>query len=114
MKTVESDVEAFLSDFKVKMNVFRVIYTDREKNLQGLLDLEIRSIDRTEVLKSLIVKDYYKGPTKDNVNGPDYWEFGKIVNRKEAYIKITMGNENRPVICISFHLAERAIVYPFK
>lgn len=114
METKEPDVEAFLNDFKVKMNVFSVVYTDREKNLQGLFDLEIRSIDRTEVLKSLMVKDYYKGPTKDNVNGPDYWEFGRIVNRKEAYIKITMGNENRPVICISFHLAERAIVYPFK
>jgi hypothetical protein len=114
METAESDVESFLSDFKTKMNVFEVIYKNRNKNLQALADLEISSAKRTEILKSLEVKDYYKGPSKDRDEGPDLWEFGKIVKGKDVYIKVHMGNENRPVICVSFHLAERAIIYPFK
>jgi hypothetical protein len=114
METAESDVESFLGDFKTKMTVFDVIFTNRDKNLQALADLEISSVKRTEILKTLEVKDYYKGPSADRDQGSDLWEFGKIVNRKEVYIKVHMGNENRPVICVSFHLAERAITYPFK
>ncbi|MEZ4947708.1 MAG: type II toxin-antitoxin system MqsR family toxin [Cyclobacteriaceae bacterium] len=114
MDTKESDVESFLSGFKAKMNVFEIIYLERDKNLQALAYLEISPARRTAVIESLEAKDYYKGPTQDQDQGPDLWEFGKTVNRKEVYIKVCMGNENRPVICISFHLAERAITYPFK
>lgn len=114
METAKSDVESFLRDLKSKMNVFDVFFADRDKNLQALADLEISASMRTEVLKNLEVGDYYKGPSKDRDQGPDLWEFGKFVNRKEVYIKVHMGNENRPVICVSFHLAERAIKYPFK
>ncbi len=114
MEITESDVEAFLNSFKVKMDVFDIIYIDRDKNLQALVDLEITAFKRTEILKSIEVKDYFRGPTKDRDQGPDLWEFGKTVNKKEIYIKVTMGYESRPVICISFHLAERAIAYPFK
>jgi hypothetical protein len=114
MEIKESDVEAFLSAFKIKMKIFRVIYLDRDKNMQALIDLEISAISRTQILEELEVENYLKGPTQDRDNGPDLWEFGKIMNKKEVYIKVSMGNENRPVICISFHLAERAITYPFK
>jgi hypothetical protein len=114
METGKSGVESFLNGFKAKMNVFEVIFLNRDKNLQALADLEISAAKRTEILKTLEVKDYYKGPSKDRDQGPDLWEFGKIVNSKEVYVKVHMGNENRPVICVSFHLAERAIIYPFK
>lgn len=114
METSESAVDSFLSDFKAKMNIFDVIFINRDKNLQALATLEISAVRRTSILKTLDVKDFYKGPSKDADQGPDLWEFGKTVNRTEVYIKVHMGNENRPVICISFHLAERAIVYPFK
>lgn len=114
MEITESDVEAFLKSFKTKLNIFEVVFLHRDKNLKALADLEISAMRRTEILKALEVKDYFKGPTKDTDQGPDLWEFGKTVNRKEVYIKVNMGFENRPVICVSFHLAERAIVYPFK
>jgi len=94
--------------------VFEIIYLNRDKNVQALADLEINPAKRTAIIESLELKNYYKGPTQDRDQGPYLWEFGKMVNRKEVYIKVCMGNENRPVICISFHLAERAITYPFK
>lgn len=112
--TTQPEVEAFLSAFKSKLEVFDVVFLDRDKNLQALIDLEITRVGRKETLKKLEITDYYRGPTKDRDDGPDLWEFGTLVNNKEVYIKITMGLGNRPVICISFHLAEKAIVYPLK
>ncbi len=109
-----SEVEAFLSTFKAKMEVFDVVFLNRDKNLQTLIDLEIARVSRKELLRELMVEDYFRGPTKDANNGPDLWEFGRLVKQKEVYIKITIGVMNRPVICISFHLAERAISYPYK
>ncbi len=110
----KSEVEAFLSTFKAKMEVFDVVFLNRDKNLQALIDLEMTRISRKEILKELRVGDYFRGPTKDAENGPDLWEFGRLHKQKEVYIKITIGMVSKPVICISFHLAERAIVYPFK
>lgn len=46
METVESEVESFLTHFKLKLSVFRVIFVNRDKNLQGLLDLEINPAKR--------------------------------------------------------------------
>lgn len=114
MKTLESEVESFLNGFKAKLEVFGVSFLERDKNLQALFDLEITALRRLEILRTLEVKDFYRGPNKDRENGPDLWEFGKTVNRKEVYIKIHMGYQNKSVICVSFHPAERTIVYPFK
>lgn len=110
----KTDVETFLSTFKAKLEIFDVVFLNRDKNLRTLIDLEITNVQRRLLLKDLKVEDYYRGPTKDVDSGPDLWEFGRILKHKEVYIKITIGLMNRPVICISFHLAERAIVYPFK
>lgn len=110
----KTDVETFLSTFKAKLEIFDVVFLNRDKNLRTLIDLEITNVQRRLLLKDLKVEDYYRGPTKDVDNGPDLWEFGRILKHKEVYIKITIGLMNRPVICISFHLAERAIEYPFK
>ena len=40
--------------------------------------------------------------------------FGKDVKGREVFIKITLGYENGQTICISFHLAEYPLKYPFK
>ena len=109
-----SEVDAFLNMFKAKMEVFDVVFLNRDKNLRALIDLEITRISRRDILKELTVEDYFRGPTKDADNGPDLWEFGRSLKQREVYIKITIGMKNRPVICISFHLAERAIKYPLK
>lgn len=114
MSSAEKDVDRFLRDFKQKMEVFDlIILRSRKKNLQTLLDLELTNVAVRKTLKDLVVKDYYKGPTEDEF-GPDLWEFGKSIKGEEVYIKIAMGSENRPVICISFHWPEHKINYPYK
>lgn len=109
-------VEQFLSQLKMKMEVFGVFFLDeRGKNAQALLDLNITRLERMAVVKSIELEDYSEGPIRDVLN--DYgemWVFGKDVNAQEVYIKITMGKPNLNAICISFHLAEHPMQYPLK
>ena len=98
------------------MRFFDILFrNDRGKNQQALLDLEISPTKRLEIIKSLKCDDFVNGPLPDTLNkSTDLWEFGKKVKKKDVYIKITMGFSNSSVICISFHLAERRLEYPFK
>ncbi len=114
--TDKNNVKQFLDEFKIKLNVWGIYYRDeRGKNMQTLLDLDIRPDDRTEIIKTLKPIDYSEGPLEDLLHGKtEMWVFGKIVNGTEVYIKITPGNKDNKVICISFHIAERPMNYPFK
>ena len=113
--TTKAEVERFLKDFKVKTGIFQIIYMNRGKNAQALLDLDISPNRRTEIIEKLTTEDYSEGPLEENMRGlPPMWVFGKMVKKQEVYIKISMGRENSNTICISFHLAEHSMNYPFK
>lgn len=110
------EVEQFLTQFKVKLDIFGVFFLDgREKNSQALLDLNITRLERLEVVRSIVVEDYSEGPIRDQLNSfNEMWVFGKDINRQEVYIKIAMGAPNTNTICISFHKAEHPMRYPLK
>lgn len=87
MISEKAKVLGFLQAFFVKLDIWGVIFTNREKNLEALLDLDIRPQQRTEVLKSLEIIDYSEGPLTEKLNGgSDMWVFGKDVKGKEVYI----------------------------
>lgn len=111
-----SEVAAFLKDFKEKMSFWDVLFRDdRGKNAQALIDLELRPIERKNILEILETKDYCEGPLAEILyGGADMWIFGKTIKKKEVYIKITMGAMNSSVICISFHMAQHKMHYPLK
>ena len=44
----------------------------------------------------------------------EMWVFGKDVKEREIYIKIMLGCADSQTICISFHIAEYPLSYPFK
>ncbi len=114
--TSKDEIKAFLQDFHIKMDIWGIVVRDdRGKNTQTLFDLEITKDYRNNVLKNLIVEDYSDGPTEEKLyGGSDMWVFGKVVKGKEVYIKITMGVAGAKVICISFHVAEYRMSYPYK
>lgn len=114
--STEAQVTSFLKDFKEKMKFWDVLFRDeRGKNAQALIDLELRPIERKNILEALESEDYSEGPLEEKLyGGADMWVFGKTVKTKEVYIKITMGIRGSSVICISFHLAEHTMNYPLK
>ena len=115
MKATKEDVQRFLNQMKEKIKVFGIIYRDdRGKNVQTLSDLEITPKYRDSVLINLEVEDYSEGPVIDTLyRCGEMWVFGKDVKGQEVYIKITLG-KGSSALCISFHIAERPMNYPFK
>ena len=115
MVTVE-EVQRFLNDFKVKLDIWGIVFRDdRGKNTQTLLTLEISPAYRETVLKELDVKDYSAGPEKEKLYGGSFmWIFGKSIKNTEVYIKITLGITGAQVICISFHISEYKMKYSLK
>ena len=112
----ESVINAFLKDFKEKMKFWDVLFRDdRGKNIQTLIELELRPIDRKAILEKLECNDYSEGPIEEKLyGGSDMWVFGKIIKGREVYIKITIGAAGSSVICISFHLSQFKMNYPLK
>ena len=116
--TSKDDVIEFLKDFIFKMEYWGlVIRLDRTNlknaNTLSLLDLTYKYIG--EILKRLELEDYSEGPHRDKLYGnSDMWVFGKTIKGHEIYIKIQLGEPRSKTICISFHLAEYKMKYPFK
>ncbi len=114
MATREEE-ERFLNRFHAKLKIWEIVFVNREKNVQALLELEIAPKYREEVIKEIVVEDYSEGPIIDDLNYyGEMWIFGKDVKGQEVYIKISLGNTDRATICISFHKAEHPMKYPLK
>lgn len=88
---------------------------ERDKNSQTLSDLELMPNERKKIIEKLEIDDYCEGPLEETqYGGSEMWVFGRMLRRKEIYIKITLGALNTSVICISFHIAEYKMNYQFK
>lgn len=111
-----AEIEKFLNEFKQKVEIFDIIfYDDRGKNIDTLAALDIIPNQRKEIIKKITVTDYSEGPITNLLDKlGDLWVFGKEVNGQEVYIKICYGLPNRQTICISFHIAEYSMKYPYK
>jgi hypothetical protein len=114
--TRAGDVQVFLNEFHQKLQIWQILFRDdRKKNFNALLNLDISSAKRKQIITALETIDYSEGPITDTLNdGTALWVFGKIIKGTMVYIKITMGQFNNPVICISFHEAEHEMNFPFK
>ena len=115
MVTID-EVREFLDQFNAKMQVFGISFRDdRQKNIEAIKKLDIHPAYRKIVIESLVAEDYVSGPVIDTLNEMgEMWVFGKDVKEREVYIKISLAGENKQTICISFHIAEFQLVYPFK
>ncbi|MCK4662828.1 MAG: type II toxin-antitoxin system MqsR family toxin [Bacteroidales bacterium] len=112
----KQEVEKYLKELNVKMKIFGILFfDDRSKNQQALHDLEISPNKRKEIISTLKAEDYSEGPLDEKMHGIlPMWVFGKKFNKKDIYIKISMGLENNSAVCISFHIAEKPMRNPFK
>lgn len=115
-KITKEQVQSFLEHFHTKLKIYDILYLEnREKNKKTLEELEIIPSYRRVVIESLKTEDYVEGPVIDTLNKlGEMWVFGKDVKGREIYIKIMLGLQNSQTICISFHIAEYQLKYPFK
>jgi hypothetical protein len=116
LNTTEKEVREFLKEFKDKKKIWGIVFLDdRGKNFEMLSLLDIRPIDREKVLDDLAIENYFEGPKPEEMYGTkEMWVFGQVVKGKEIYIKITKGIPSSNTLCISFHIAEYKLNYPFK
>lgn len=112
----KEQVESFLEELHTKMKIFGILFRDdREKNRKTLQELEIVPSYRKVIIENLCLEDYVQGPVVDELNRlGEMWVFGKDVKGREIYIKVMISGKTSQTICISFHFAERTLVYPFK
>jgi hypothetical protein len=111
-----AEVADFLCRFHERRQHSGLVFIEREKNLQTLLDLEISPEQREAIFMQLSPADYCKGPKPDTVQqGSEYWEFGTWHKGRELYLKLSLGaTADSPAICLSFHPAERTMRYTYK
>lgn len=96
-----------------------------KKNKQGddkkystpytLLDLEYDAEDVVERLKELTLAEYSETKIdKNDIDPPLLFVFGKEISGKLIYIKLKIrGNQQRQVLCVSFHYAKENMIFPY-
>jgi hypothetical protein len=113
----KEDVALFLKRFKgivASGSGLHVIH--RKVNNEALIGLGITKKDRREILLGLSVEDYCEGPIPDRDRPGHLWIFGKGIGPQEVYIKLKIAQDNKDQIakCISFHIADYSMKFPYK
>ncbi len=109
----KEEVERFLSQFFPKMDIWGIFFLNRDKNHDALAALGIVPKERERYVREIESDDYVETIISEIGMG-DMWVFGRDINCKEVYVKISLGSPNDKTICISFHEAESRIKYAFK
>jgi len=115
-----SNVVGFLSRFKscVMLDFFHV--RDRDKNIQGLIDLGINVSQRREILLGLETENYVEGPKPDDEDSSkEVWVFGKECGGIQIYIKMRVVEDKKRkdgyrALVWSFHPAEHTLSFPYR
>jgi len=119
--TRRNQVRKKLSSFLKILNLAGMVmlFQDWMRKMMKRLSLGITPRHRAEEVKRLHYTDYFRGPSPDydGIAGKEWWEFGLRVKGHEIYIKIRIYKRERGSYggkCMSFHIAEEKITYPFK
>lgn len=79
-----------------------------------LLDLEYDVEDVVNRLRELKVEEYSETKIdKDDLNPPLLFVFGKDINNRLIYIKLKIKDQQKQILCVSFHYASRKMKFPY-
>lgn len=80
-----------------------------------LLDLNYDIEDVIDRLKELKVEEYSETKIdKNDVNPPVLFVFGKDIDDRLIYIKLKIKDQQKQVLCVSFHYAKDKMEFPYK
>ena len=108
-------VSQFLLEIKNLIYQEGLKIKDRVNSRDTLLELGLTPKQREEEVLNLSVLNYCSGPRDDIYTPGIYWVFGKQINNIEVYIKLKIAGQpgKERALCLSFHKAERQLIYPF-
>mgnify|MGYP002580634469 CR=1 FL=1 len=102
-----SDISSFLAQAKKLISEGNYVFVPRRKNLAALANYGLTITDAKDEILDLMVTDYYKGPKQDfdKTQPGDIWEFKKIVDDEQFYVKLKIQNiDGKNILkCLSFH-----------
>lgn len=80
-----------------------------------MLDLNYDTDDVVNCLKELTLAEYSETKIdKNDLNPPLLFVFGKYINNKLVYVKLKVkGDQQRYVLCVSFHYAKEDMEFPY-
>lgn len=79
-----------------------------------LLNLDYDAEDVVKRLKELKVEEYSETKIDtDDVNPPILFVFGKNINGSLIYVKLKIRDQQRQVVCVSFHYAKEKMEFPY-
>lgn len=109
-------VEALLKDIQRRIRQDGLLFMNgRVKNAQTFSEFGITPQQQREIITSIKATDYCGGPEEDEKYP---WKsvavFGKTFRHATLYIKLSIGETGRPVVCLSFHESDSEIDYQFK
>lgn len=113
----KEQVEEFLAKVVASIESGYFYYVNRPKNHQTGAELDVSQTAVVDFVQNLTYLNYYKGPRKSrqSIYGTIY-EFGTAIDEIEVYIKLELVERFGTMMCncISFHIPEQPIEYPFK
>ncbi|MFP7225858.1 hypothetical protein SFC42_22485 [Priestia filamentosa] len=121
MATIASpqDIETVLEKSQRHIDNDTIHFEERYKNMNFLNSNGISIDDALYYVYDLIYQDYFNGPTQERNTSfaqGDMWEFGisGLISPDEVYVKLKELLHVDSMICLSFHKAERPIIYPYR
>jgi hypothetical protein len=121
-KATQQEINSFLLQIKMLIEDSEnfTLRSDRLINEETLLKLGYTPENACDELLTLTYKNYVSGPegniSKDGHKNGEIWEFGKVINSLDIYIKfhIYAFKGITCAICVSFHEAKFTLNYCHK
>ena len=120
VKKFLDELKAIINDVSFDSNDDLIIIKSSKDEVQystryTLFDLDYDTVDVVDRLKELTVSDYSETLIdKDDDKPPLLFVFGKDINNRQVYIKLKIkGENNRKILCLSFHYAKHKMKFPY-
>lgn len=113
------EVKKYLVRIKTAISEGRYQFIQRRKNMESLSKVGLLVDHVKEILLGLTYSDYFNGPEPEDdedYEPGEYLFFGCDVHENEFFVKFKLEQliDNEKCICLSFHIAEKKIYYPYK